>query len=136
MAATVSFFWSEPRAIVAASGLAAGTILSRIGLWSYDLSASLIVQIVSHTTQLQRRYTYMRQEVQDDNRGVFSSTEQLFQNAFELISYALIILLPRPDQFQWPVLISGVAVFAAAAQYARFLRGRRGHLIHTCAGKV
>ena len=47
LAATISFFWSEPRTIMAASGLAAGTILSRIGLWGYDLSASLIIQTVS-----------------------------------------------------------------------------------------
>lgn len=46
LAATVSFFWSEPRAIVAASGLSAGTILSRVGLWGYDLSAQVIIQTV------------------------------------------------------------------------------------------
>ena len=45
-AATVSFFWSETRAIVAASALSAGTILSRVGLWGYDLSAQIIIQAV------------------------------------------------------------------------------------------
>lgn len=56
---------------------------------------------------------------------------------FELISYALTIALPRPDQFQYPVLISGIAVFVAGGLYAMFLRGRRGHLVHVpCAGKV
>ena len=40
----VPFFWSEPKAIVAASGLCAGTILSRVGLWGYDLSAQTIIQ--------------------------------------------------------------------------------------------
>ena len=47
LAATISFFWTEPNAIIAASGLCAGTILSRVGLWGYDLSAQVIIQIVS-----------------------------------------------------------------------------------------
>jgi iron-regulated transporter 1 len=46
LVATVSFFWSEKTAIVAASGLAAGTILSRVGLWGYDLCAQVIIQSV------------------------------------------------------------------------------------------
>ena len=47
LAATVSFFWSEPKAIMAASGLSAGTILSRVGLWGYDLCAQVIIQTAS-----------------------------------------------------------------------------------------
>ena len=50
LAATVGFFWAEPRAIVAASGLAGGTILSRVGLWGYDLSAQIIIQTVSNSS--------------------------------------------------------------------------------------
>lgn len=42
----VCFFWAEPVAIKAASGLVAGTILSRIGLWGYDLCAQFIIQEV------------------------------------------------------------------------------------------
>ena len=46
LGAAVVFFWAEPRPIVAASGLVAGTIFSRIGLWGYDLCAQFIVQEV------------------------------------------------------------------------------------------
>lgn len=46
LGAAVTFFWAEPRPIVSASGLVAGTILSRIGLWGYDLCAQFIVQEV------------------------------------------------------------------------------------------
>jgi solute carrier family 40 (iron-regulated transporter), member 1 len=45
----VSLFWAEPRPIVAASGLAAGTILSRTGLWGYDLCAQFIIQEVRNS---------------------------------------------------------------------------------------
>jgi len=47
LGAAVCFFWVEPVSIIAASGLVAGTILSRIGLWGYDLCAQFIIQEVS-----------------------------------------------------------------------------------------
>jgi solute carrier family 40 (iron-regulated transporter), member 1 len=47
LVAAVSFFWAEPVPIIAASGLVAGTALSRIGLWGYDLCAQFIIQEVS-----------------------------------------------------------------------------------------
>ena len=70
------------------------------------------------------------QEVQEEARGSFSATEALFQNAFALISYALTIALPRPDQFKYPTLVSALAVCSAGALYAHYLRQRRGHLLH------
>jgi iron-regulated transporter 1 len=51
LGAAVSFFWAQPVAIIAASGLVAGTILSRIGLWGYDLCAQFIIQEVSATVE-------------------------------------------------------------------------------------
>lgn len=47
LGAAVCFFWAEPVSIIAASGLVAGTILSRVGLWGYDLCAQFIIQDVS-----------------------------------------------------------------------------------------
>lgn len=46
LGAAVSFFWAEHVSIIAASGLVAGSILSRIGLWGYDLCAQFIIQEV------------------------------------------------------------------------------------------
>ena len=48
LAATVVFFWKVPIGIAAASGLSAGTIMSRIGLWGYDLCAQTIIQSVRY----------------------------------------------------------------------------------------
>jgi len=114
LAFAVAFFWAEQTPIVAASGLVAGTIVSRIGLWGFDLSAQSIIQ----------------EEVQSDQRGSFSSTEVAFQNLFELLSYAITIVWSRPDQFRYPIIVSAVAVYAAGGLYGRFLRKRRGHLLH------
>lgn len=57
LVASVTFFWRE-QGVIAASGLAAGAILSRIGLWGYDLSASLIIQTVR---------CFDRSSIPDDN---------------------------------------------------------------------
>ncbi|KAF4544417.1 Iron-regulated transporter [Lasiodiplodia theobromae] len=115
LAGGASVFWGvQDRPLVAAGGLVAGSILSRVGLWGYDLSAQVIIQ----------------EEVEADRRGAFSSVEASWQSAFELCSYASTIVWARPDQFQWPVLLSCVAVFSAGGLYASFVRVRRGHLLH------
>lgn len=100
--------------IFSATGLAVGVALSRMGLWGFDLCAQNIIQ----------------DEVEDDHRGTFSAVEASFQNLFEILSYVTTIIFSRPDQFQWPVVISVGAVYTAGGLYAYFLRKRRGHLFH------
>ncbi|KAI9042422.1 putative iron-regulated transporter [Aspergillus affinis] len=114
LAAAMSAFWTVESPIWAASSLVGGTMLSRVGLWGFDLSVQIIVQ----------------EEVEPAYRGSFSSVEAAWQNAFELCSYATTILFSRPDQFHWPVTISCVAVAMAGGMYAGFVRMRRGHLFH------
>ncbi|ETN43452.1 uncharacterized protein HMPREF1541_02611 [Cyphellophora europaea CBS 101466] len=100
----------------AAIGLVIGTILSRVGLWGFDLSSQVIVQ----------------EEVQAEYRGSFSSIEASLQNGFELCSFAATMVFSQPEQFQWPVLLSCSAVYVAGVLYAWFVRDRRGHLVHFC----
>ena len=127
----VSFFWAEPVSIVAASGLVAGTIVSRIGLWSYDLCAQFIIQEVSAAIDgFDGARLISLKEVQGSHRGSFSSTEASFQNAFELLSYVTTIVWSHPNQFRYPVLFSAVAVYMSAFLFGKFLRRRRGHLVH------
>lgn len=131
LGAAVSFFWAEPVSLIAASGLVAGIILSRVGLWGYDLCAQFIIQEVSTALVglLSGRLTSSK-EVQGSYRGSFSSTEASFQNAFELLSYVSTIIWSRPNQFRYPILLSAVAVYTSAFLYGLFLRRRRGHLVH------
>ena len=100
--------------LFAASGLVGAVILSRVGLWGFDLCAQSIIQ----------------EEVDEQARGTFSTVEASFQNLFELLSYLTTIVFPHPDQFRWPVVISVVAVYTAGGTYTAFVRKRRGHLIH------
>ncbi|KAH7319287.1 hypothetical protein BKA65DRAFT_556709 [Rhexocercosporidium sp. MPI-PUGE-AT-0058] len=110
----VFFTFYENNPVVSASGLVGGTILSRVGLRGFDLCAQLIVQ----------------EEVEADIRGAISSVEAVWQNAFELISYASTIVFSRPEQFRWPALISVIAVTMASSAYTLYVRVKRGHLIH------
>ena len=57
LGSSVAFFWTEPRPMVAASALVAGTILSRAGLWGYDMCAQFIIQAVSRSGQSAAAYS-------------------------------------------------------------------------------
>lgn len=100
--------------LAAAGGIVAAVVVSRIGLWGFDLSAQIIVQ----------------EEVESELRGTFSSQEFAFQNIFEMLSFASTIVFSRPDQFKIPATISAGTVATAGILYAAFVRSRRGHLVH------
>ncbi|KAI9768926.1 MAG: hypothetical protein M1840_004522 [Geoglossum simile] len=114
LAVAVGIFWNSEQPLVAASGLVGGVILSRVGLRGFDLSTQIIVQ----------------EEINSDHRGSFSSLEASLQNAFEICSYISTIVFSKSDQFQWPVLMSAVAVFTAGGLYTAFVKERRGHVLH------
>lgn len=110
-------FWLPESSLngrLAAQGTVAAVIVSRIGLWGFDLSAQIIVQ----------------EEVESDLRGTFSSQEFAFQNIFEMLSFASTIIFSRPAEFKIPATISSVAVGVAGVLYTAFVRSRRGHLVH------
>ena len=89
-------------------------ILSRIGLYSFDLIAQLIIQ----------------NSIPSTHRASFSTTEASAQNLFELITFLTTIIFPKPEQFKIPACVSYVAVCLAGALYAMYVRDRRGHLLH------
>ena len=108
-------FWTAQVPIWAASALVGGTMLSRIGLWGFGLSAQVIIQ----------------EEVDLQHRGAFSTTEAALQNFFEICAYGSTIAFSRPSDFKYPATLSIFAVYVASALYAKFVRDRRGHLFHT-----
>ncbi|KAJ5101872.1 hypothetical protein NUU61_004094 [Penicillium alfredii] len=113
-AASAAFaFWDSNSRLVAGS-LITGVALSRIGLWGFDLSVQFLVQ----------------DNIEEHARARFSATEMALQNIFEMLSFASTIVFPRPEQFQYPVLISSGAVAVAAVCFAAYVRKERGHLLH------
>ncbi|CAM1511894.1 Fc.00g094070.m01.CDS01 [Cosmosporella sp. VM-42] len=86
-------------------GLIGGVVLSRIGLWGFDLAIQSIIQ----------------DEVESSNRGAFSTAEASTQNLFELLSYLSTIIFARPSEFHWPILMTMVSAYAACATYTRYV---------------
>lgn len=84
--------------------LVVGVILSRIGLWGFDLSVQLIIQ----------------DGVEQDNRAKFSSIEAGFQSLFELFSFVQTMVWTRPDQFTFPVVLSGGSTIFACLLFLLF----------------
>ncbi|KAI1091948.1 Ferroporti-1 [Rostrohypoxylon terebratum] len=110
----VFFAFDANDPIISASGLVGGTILSRVGLYGFDLCIQIIIQ----------------GEVEAENRGAFSSVEAAWQSLFELLAYGSTIVFYRPTQFKWPSLISMIAVATANSLYTVYVYIKRGHLIH------
>ncbi|KAM0272894.1 hypothetical protein ACHAQH_008522 [Verticillium albo-atrum] len=116
LVAGFAVFWifQVDHPFVSTVGLVGGTILSRLGLRGFDMCTQIIVQ----------------EDVEPESRGVFSTVEAAWQNAFELLSYIATIIFFHPEQFKWPSLISVAAVASASATYTIFVYIRRGHLLH------
>jgi len=88
--------------------------LSRLGLWTFDLTTT-------ETTQLL---------VPASTRSSFGGTEQSLVAFFELLQWVAAAVWSRPDQFPWLALGSLGAVAVSAGMYASWVRGKRGHLVH------
>jgi iron-regulated transporter 1 len=108
-----SSFWTIDSSL-ASWYLTAAIIISRVGLWGFDLAVQDIVQ----------------EKVPESKRGTFSACEMGLQNLFELLSFGSTILFPNASQFRYPVMISLGAVLSADCCYAAYVRQERGHLIH------
>ena len=111
---TVSLFSMIHAPFTMALIMVAGVVMSRVGLWGFDLSVQLLVQ----------------ESVEPKARGSFSSMEASFQNFFELCAYLSTLVFSRPDQFRFPILMSAAAILVADATYAKYVVDSRGHLIH------
>lgn len=99
---------------IPALALVAGIILSRLGLWGFDLCVQYLVQ----------------EDAPPSSRGSFSAIEASLQNFFELCSFATTMVWAGPEEFRYPVWVSGGVVAVSAGCFAAFVRRKRGHLLH------
>ena len=106
---------------IAGLGLIVGVLTSRVGLWGFDLCVQSLVQ----------------ETIPPASRGRFSATEMALQSLFELLSFATTMVFARPEQFQYPVLMSAGAVAMASLCFTTYVKKNRGHLFHRskCLGE-
>jgi iron-regulated transporter 1 len=123
----------ESRPMVAGAGLTVGIVISRIGLFGFDLSVQHIVQEVSVAHENHYIFTTVDkfQGTPEATRGRFSISEMALQNLFELMSFTSTIVFPQTQQFRYPIFISYGAIILSAACFAGYVRHERGHLLHT-----
>jgi iron-regulated transporter 1 len=83
-------------------------ILSRVGLWSFDLAERQIMQ----------------DYVPEEKRGIINSVEFSLTNVFSLLSYLLGVVWSRPNEFGVITVISFCAVTLAALLYSLWMKIR------------
>ena len=88
--------------------------LSRLGLWTYDLTAQQLSQV----------------RVPPHQRSSFAGTEYSFVALFNLLNYIAAAMFSATEQFRWLALGSLGAVGMSTAVYSLWLRRERGHLVH------
>ncbi|GAA5962830.1 hypothetical protein JCM21900_004101 [Sporobolomyces salmonicolor] len=92
-----------------------GMAVSRIGLWSFDLC------------QLKEL-----QEALNDHprRNTIMALQFSLQNMLDLVKYIVTIILSRPAQFKWAVVVSFASVIMGGLCYLKYMHRERGHIVH------
>ncbi|KAG8625654.1 hypothetical protein KVT40_006055 [Elsinoe batatas] len=114
LAIATATMWVQDSAIGGLWLFLPAVMLSRAGLWGFDLSAQVLIQ----------------EEVEAEGRGRFSAIEAGFQNLFEMLAFATTIVWAKPEEFKVPAVISAGSTASAAVLFALYVRRERGHLFH------
>ncbi|KAG0207341.1 hypothetical protein BGX28_001391 [Mortierella sp. GBA30] len=94
----------------------AGMALSRVGVWSFDLVITQIMQ------------EFIRSD--SNHAGVINGWHYSMMNIFELAQFILTMIWYNPDSYFIPCTLSFVCVIIGALIYSAYLIRMRGHLFH------
>ncbi|KAM6985553.1 solute carrier family 40 member 1 [Aplochiton taeniatus] len=96
--------------------LFAGVIAARVGLWSFDLTVTQLIQ----------------ENVIESERGVISGVQNSMNYLLDLLHFIMVILAPNPEAFGLLVIISVSFVAMAHMMYFRFAFKRLGRRLFLC----
>ncbi|XP_046573533.1 solute carrier family 40 member 1-like [Haliotis rubra] len=101
--------------------LITGIITARFGLWIADLSI----------TQL------FLEHVAESERGVVNGVQTSLNRMMDMLKFALVVALPKTDEFGYLVIISFVCICIGDVLYMTYTRSARGHLLpcHSKCGR-
>ncbi|KAH7046197.1 hypothetical protein BKA57DRAFT_465945 [Linnemannia elongata] len=108
----------------------AGMALSRIGVWSFDL---VITQIMQEYIQPDPHTIDSNNNTSNNNNnnaGVINGWHYSLMNLFELAQFFLTMIWSDPQVYYIPCTISFVCVVVGAVVYTVHLFRMRGHLFH------
>ena len=91
-----------------------GMSLSRIGLWMFDLSETIILQ----------------NQVDPKKIGSISGWQHSLCNFFDLLQFILTMIISDPNKFFIPSFVSLLSVLASSIIYTYYVYKQRGHLLH------
>uniref|UniRef100_H3AKR5 Solute carrier family 40 member n=1 Tax=Latimeria chalumnae TaxID=7897 RepID=H3AKR5_LATCH len=93
-----------PESYISVILLFSGVILARIGLWSFDLTVTQLLQ----------------ENIPESERGVVNGVQSSMNYLMDLLHYIMVILAPLPQHFGLLVIISVFFITAGHAMYFIF----------------
>ncbi|XP_053453091.1 solute carrier family 40 member 1 [Nycticebus coucang] len=106
----------EPVPIISVSLLFAGVIAARVGLWSFDLTVTQLLQ----------------ENVIESERGIINGVQNSMNYLLDLLHFIMVILAPNPEAFGLLVLISVSFVAMGHIMYFRFAQKTLGNQFFVC----
>lgn len=102
--------------------LITGVVVCRIGLWTFDLAVQQLMQ----------------EKVVEEERGVVSGVMNAMISVMDMLHYVLVIIAPRPQNFNILIVISFLMVALGWLLYCIYVRKARRHFFHfqDCARKL
>ncbi|KAI9090874.1 Ferroporti-1 [Phlyctochytrium arcticum] len=107
-------FWIMDDKSIAGILLFTGAIASRLGLWTFDLAQTQIMQ----------------ERVDITESGLINGMQTSLQNAFDFCAALSTIIWSDPSDFYIPACLSVAAVLSAAVTFSVYAARDRGHLFH------
>ncbi|XP_006113394.2 ferroportin [Pelodiscus sinensis] len=104
--------------LISVSLLFAGVIAARIGLWSFDLTVTQLLQ----------------ENVIESERGIINGVQNSMNYLLDLLHFIMVILAPNPEAFGLLVLISVSFVAMGHIMYFRFAQKTLGNQLFACCG--
>ncbi|XP_064371144.1 solute carrier family 40 member 1 [Dromaius novaehollandiae] len=106
----------EPVPLISVSLLFAGVIAARVGLWSFDLTVTQLLQ----------------ENVMESERGIINGVQNSMNYLLDLLHFIMVILAPNPEAFGLLVLISVSFVAMGHIMYFRFAQKCLGTQLFAC----
>ncbi|XP_025048896.1 solute carrier family 40 member 1 isoform X2 [Alligator sinensis] len=103
--------------LISVSLLFAGVIAARIGLWSFDLTVTQLLQ----------------ENVIESERGIINGVQNSMNYLLDLMHFIMVILAPNPEAFGLLVLISVSFVAMGHIMYFRFAQKTLGKQLFVCS---
>ncbi|XP_061082313.1 solute carrier family 40 member 1-like [Conger conger] len=96
--------------------LFAGVIAARVGLWSFDLSVTQLIQ----------------ENVIESERGIINGVQNSMNYLLDLVHFIMVILAPNPEAFGLLVILSVSFVATGHMMYFRFAYKSLGSRLFLC----